>query len=416
MTVSPAHGPYDLPSSWKTERFRVKNAGSNELAFWNLVWYAFVSMKDDYKMLPRGKSFNLLPDDWTQERFKVLMLDEATALEPGCEVGLHSTIHNRFVRMNANQDMDQSHPYNINDFPRTWEWERFMVVLGEELNHDILHYGRSTADWGFHQKTHNRYIKMAGTDMMASPTLDLGMVPDGWNSERFRVVNAGAKHVAIHNGYYNRFIRMHPSGVDCSGGVGVNGLPSGWTWERFKILQTSGIKPETGVDRMVPGATVSLKSGRTNKWCADLGNLIRCDKNGIGAWERFYIEKVPVGNAVAMRGGRGNRWCEERTFTIGCIRNAIGTYEQFFITSAMGETLKSITQLMSGRSKILLSSSSLCLASEQSYIRENLCNNTHAANGSKPNPASWCFFWSSLQCQLGGAIVQALKLLHPDAP
>merc|ERR1719158_257638 len=107
MTVSPAHGAYDLPSGWTRERFRVVSAGSNELAFWNSVSWAFVSMKDDYSMRPRGKPMNHLPDDWTQERFSILMLDEAPYVEPGSEVGLHSSIWNKFVRMNP-WDMDQS--------------------------------------------------------------------------------------------------------------------------------------------------------------------------------------------------------------------------------------------------------------------------------------------------------------------
>jgi len=335
MKCSPSNGAYNLPSAWKHERFEVEFAGKDEVAFKQPHWNAWVSMSNTYLKPRTNYAGHTLSDS---ERMRVLMLDEAARVEPGSEVGLHCTIHGKFLRMNANMDMDQSHPYNINDFPRSWEWERFMVVLGKPQW--VANHGIDTPDWGFHSKAHKRFIKMAGANMMASPEKSLQMVPQDWYSERFRVVNAGKKHVAIHNNEHGRFIRMHHNGVDTSNPVGVNGLPASWGWERFKVLHTASIKFPNQKEKIVPGATISLLHHYGDRWCQDRGSGIHCSALTVGAWEKFYVDRAPAGDQFGLRGGKNHRWCTDSGYRgphywhggVSCTANKIGIYEAFLPT------------------------------------------------------------------------------------
>jgi len=62
-----------------------------------------------------------IPSGWTWERFRVVRL-------PNNQVAFHSTVHNRFLRMNATtKRLDASSPCNWNQMPPEWSWERFTI-------------------------------------------------------------------------------------------------------------------------------------------------------------------------------------------------------------------------------------------------------------------------------------------------
>merc|ERR1719352_1856476 len=51
--------------------------------------------------------------------------------KPGAVVAMHSKIHNRFVRMHENGNMDASDKKGKDELPGGWTWERFTPVDGE---------------------------------------------------------------------------------------------------------------------------------------------------------------------------------------------------------------------------------------------------------------------------------------------
>jgi hypothetical protein len=70
------------------------------------------------------------------------------------------------------------------------------------------------------------------------------------------------------------------------------------------------------------GDELVLKGGRSNKYCSDDTN-VRCDRDAVGAWEKFKIERSSAIDATALltnpssssrdvylKGGRENKYCE----------------------------------------------------------------------------------------------------------
>ena len=51
-------------------------------------------------------------------------------LQIGGTYALHSGVHNRFIRMNGNGNMDWSDPRGKNELPGDWTWERIRRALG----------------------------------------------------------------------------------------------------------------------------------------------------------------------------------------------------------------------------------------------------------------------------------------------
>ena len=137
------------------------------------------------------------PSAWTWERFRVVDAGNY-------DIALHCGIHNRFVRMNSNGDMDFSEPRNWNDFPSGWTWERFSVV--DAGNGEIA----------LHSGIHNRFVRMNnGADMDASSHQSYADLPSGWTWERFRPVMTMlpiGSIIGLHSTAHNRFVRMNGNG------------------------------------------------------------------------------------------------------------------------------------------------------------------------------------------------------------
>ena len=75
---------------------------------------------------------------------------------------------------------------------------------------------------------------------------------------------------------------------------------------------------------------IRLEGGRHNKYCADEGNTIKCNRGGIGGWEKFRIIKNSDGT-YSLKGGRHNKYCADEGNTIKCNRGGIGGWEKFKI-------------------------------------------------------------------------------------
>jgi len=88
-------------------------------------------------------------------------------------------------------------------------------------------------------------------------------------------------------------------------------------WEKFRFKKNSD-------------GTYSFKGGRNNKFCADEGNTIKCNRNGIGGWEKFKINKNSDGT-YSFKGGKNGKYCADEGNTIKCNRSGIGGWEKFKI-------------------------------------------------------------------------------------
>jgi hypothetical protein len=156
---------------------------------------------------------------------------QQSLLKVGSTVALWNPAHKRYIRMPDGDKLDKS-PDDANSknmkLPDGWNWERFEVV--DAGNGEIALYN----------KAHNRFVRMpAGDKLDKSPDPGKsGKLKDGWNWERFKVVDGGNGEIALFNKAHNRYIRM-PDGanLDKSPDPGESGaLKSGWNWERFKVV------------------------------------------------------------------------------------------------------------------------------------------------------------------------------------
>ena len=93
--------------------------------------------------------------------------------------------------------------------------------------------------------------------------------------------------------------------------IGIGGL------EKFGLIKNSD-------------GTYSFKGG--NKYCADEGNRIICNRGSIGGWERFKISKNSDGT-YSLTGGKDGKYCADESHMnrITCDRGSIGGWERFKI-------------------------------------------------------------------------------------
>jgi hypothetical protein len=115
--------------------------------------------------------------------------------------------------------------------------------------------------------------------------------------------------------------------IKCNrGGIGA--------WERFQSV--GGYTGATGAP------AYGIKGGRHGLWCADESSTIRCNRGSIGGWERFEIEDLG-GDKIALRGGHSGGFCADDSPFWGpnvmCNRGAIGGWERFHIRDYHGNAL-----------------------------------------------------------------------------
>jgi hypothetical protein len=114
----------------------------------------------------------------------------------------------------------------------------------------------------------------------------------------------------IKGGRHNKYCADEGNTIKCNRG-GIGG------WEKFRFNKNSD-------------GTYSFRGGRHNKYCADEGNTIKCNRGGIGGWEKFRIIKNSDGT-YSLKGGRHNKYCADEGNTIKCNRGGIGGWEKFKI-------------------------------------------------------------------------------------
>jgi hypothetical protein len=117
----------------------------------------------------------------------------------------------------------------------------------------------------------------------------------------------------------------------------ANSRPQGDRMNFFKpavsgpIVQTGGVASPPPPPPPAPAfQTFSLRGGKGNKFCADEGNRVICNRDAVGAWEKFKFEPLG-GNVFAIRGGKDNKYCADDADQMRCNRNAIGAWEKFTV-------------------------------------------------------------------------------------
>jgi hypothetical protein len=129
-------------------------------------------------------------------------------------------------------------------------------------------------------------------------------------------VNVGRKDKNTWGSWNN-----YPGSVDC---------PAAKLDEIYQVLdgKRSLRVGSLSTDLFASGNVLYLKGGKNNKYCADEGNTIKCNRNGIGGWEKFKIIKNND-NTYSFKGGKNNKYCADEGNTIKCNRNGIGGWEKF---------------------------------------------------------------------------------------
>jgi hypothetical protein len=80
---------------------------------------------------------------------------------------------------------------------------------------------------------------------------------------------------------------------------------------------------------LVPGMVVALQGGRSNRYCADEGN-VKCNRNEPNQWEQFTVAKLgDKQGRFALKGGRKGKYCADEGSKWNCNRDKPGQWEQF---------------------------------------------------------------------------------------
>ena len=244
-------------------------------------------------------------------------------LQPGSMIALHCTVHNRFLRMRSDGNMDGG---GNRDFAAgieaNWEWERFTVV--DAGNGQIA----------LHSPRWNRFVMMGGNQVVEASAHKASIeLPEEWTSERFTVVNAGDGQIALHNSQRNRFLRMSDGGhVDASSSKDADALPDSWTHERFRVLPVKSY--------LTVGSVVALHSVRWNRFLrmTDSHEIDRGDERAYDAlpdnyhWERFTV--VDAGNGqIGLFSGLHQRYVKMEDQQL-MTASGLGGYEKFAVVPA----------------------------------------------------------------------------------
>ena len=80
----------------------------------------------------------------------------------------------------------------------------------------------------------------------------------------------------------------------------------------------------------LPDGTYVFTGGRANKYCADEGNQVICNRAAIGPWEKMQLTNLGDGK-YTIKGGRDGKYCADEGHNIVCNRDEIGQPEIFKI-------------------------------------------------------------------------------------
>jgi hypothetical protein len=77
---------------------------------------------------------------------------------------------------------------------------------------------------------------------------------------------------------------------------------------------------------------IALMSLTSNKFCADEGGQVICNRSDVGPWENFTVELLG-NNKLALIGGKTGKYCADDSGIV-CNRNALGPWETFTFEAA----------------------------------------------------------------------------------
>jgi len=116
-------------------------------------------------------------------------------------------------------------------------------------------------------------------------------------------------------------------------------LPTGWHTESSlgNLVELNGSDGTLLGGKWCDGCTVALIGGKDGKYCADEGNLIQCNRNAIGSWEKFKI-RFRGFNRWSLLGGKNHKFCSDDHLLVRCTRMSPNRWEWFGIGSISGGT------------------------------------------------------------------------------
>lgn len=145
-------------------------------------------------------------------------------------IALWSPKFKRFARMSSST-VDRSDERADGTLPLQWEWEKWQVV---DARNGLV------ALWS---PTWKRFLRM--NDKTGNAALDFsdaradGVLPEGWEWERFQLVPGPSGTVALWSPTWRRFARMDESRLSRSDVAADATLPAAWAWEAFKVTTLS---------------------------------------------------------------------------------------------------------------------------------------------------------------------------------
>ena len=118
--------------------------------------------------------------------------------------------------------------------------------------------------------------------------------------------------IALKGGHHNKYCADEGETIKCNrGGVG--------NYEKFTVVDGGDGK-------------IALRGGNNKKLCADTGpDGIKCNRGGaVGGWEKFTV-KMLGGGKLALKGGHHNKYCADEGSMIKCNRDSVGGWETFAV-------------------------------------------------------------------------------------
>lgn len=162
--------------------------------------------------------------------FKQVVAEAAESrsnLVHGNVVALHSSIHNRFVRLMDDGCVDgkqEAGPKDADKIPLDWDSERFLVVQ------------RGASLFAFYSICHERYLMASSYDIRAGPQrsltdpIDESEIFDVHTHEDTKTLRGDVKVSLFSAAPIERFVRMYPDGH-----MAVE-APKAEGWERFEVV------------------------------------------------------------------------------------------------------------------------------------------------------------------------------------
>jgi hypothetical protein len=91
--------------------------------------------------------------------------------------------------------------------------------------------------------------------------------------------------------------------------------------DTFTVTNGACVRPAE-----IANGVYSLKGGRGGKFCASEGNKIVCDRDSVGGWEKYTIEKHGDWYGIKAHNGK---YCADERYKIVCDRDSVGGWERF---------------------------------------------------------------------------------------